>query len=73
MKNFCGADAAATNTKILYVQSKQKVSIFELVKIFSSYGHAEVEMNSNYSAFVTVETQSRYTLGGIILKMSRQN
>ncbi len=28
------------------------------MKIFSSYGQAEVEMNSSNSAFVTVETQA---------------
>jgi hypothetical protein len=58
--NFSGPNPPCTNTKVLFVESTRRAPLSgpELVRIFSNYGTAEVEMNSRNSAFVTVECQS---------------
>ena len=58
-KNFSGPDAPNTNAITLFVSSNKDLSVFEIIKAFSSFGHSEVSLNSKKTAIVTIESHPK--------------
>lgn len=65
--NFAGKDPKPINIKTLYVQSKSgTLSVYELIKAFSSFGPAEVVQKTKTSAYIIVDSElnAAYILAG---------